>query len=56
MNVIDDNNNYGKMTLSNCTSKEKNTDRIIPTLLLTISCGLSFLGLTSLMSYTLIEP
>ena len=55
MNVTDDYNNitlnnytdelsdYDNMTLFKCTNKENNIDIIIPTLLLTISCGLSFL-------------
>ena len=41
---------------NNCTVKENNIDIIIPTLLLTIPCGLSFLCLMSLMLYTLIKP
>ena len=44
------------MTVSNCTNNENNIDTIIPTLLFTIPCGLSFLCLMSLMVYTLIEP
>ena len=39
-----------------CTNNEKNIDIIIPSLLLTIPCGLSFSCLTSLMVYTLIKP
>ena len=39
-----------------CTINKNNSDRNIPTLLLTIPCGLSFLGLISLMIYTLIKP
>ena len=35
---------------------ENNIHRIIPTLLLTIPCGLSFLCSMSLMVYTLIKP
>ena len=35
---------------------ENKIDIIIPTLLLTISCGLSFLCLLSLIVYTLIKP
>ena len=41
------------MTLSNCTNNENNIDIVIPTLLLTKPCGLSFL---CLMVYTLIKP
>ena len=44
------------MTLSNCTDNENNIDIIIPTILLTIPCGLSVLCLMSLMVYTLINP
>ena len=60
MNVTD----YYNMTIyyndslsinNNCTNNEKNMDIFIPTLLLTIPCGLSFLCLMSLMSYTLIK-
>ena len=41
---------------NNCTNNENIFDGIIPTLLLTIPCGLSFLYLMSLMVYTLIKP
>ena len=44
------------MTLSNCTNNENNIDIIIPTLLLTIPCGLSFSCLMGLLVYTLIKP
>ena len=47
---------YDNMTLSNCTNSENNFDIIIPTLLLTIPCGLSFFCLMSVMVYTLIKP
>ena len=40
---------------NNCTDNEFNIDTIIPTFL-TISCGLSFFCLMSLMVYTLIKP
>ena len=40
----------------NCTNSENDIDIIVPTLLLTISCGLSFLCLMSLMVYTLNKP
>ena len=52
-NVTSSNDN---MTLSNCTNNENNIDIIIPTLLFTIPCGLSFLCLMSLMVYTMIKP
>ena len=57
--TIDDYNNitdYDNMTTSNCTNSENDIDIIIPTLLFTIPCGLSFLCLLSLMVYTLIKP
>ena len=38
-----DNITSTNMTLSNCTYNEDNFDIIIPTLLLTIPCGLSFI-------------
>ena len=64
MNVTDDyiiitlNNytDYNNITFTNCTINENNIDIIIPTLLLTIPCGLSFLCLLSLMAYTFIKP
>ena len=49
LNITDD---YDIMTLANCTDKENNMDKIIPTLLLTIPCGLSISCLMSLMVYT----
>ena len=52
-NVTDD---YDNMTLCNCTNNENDIDIIIPALLFTIPCGLSFLCLISLMVYTLIKP
>ena len=39
-----------------CTINENFIDIIIPTLLLTVSCGLSFLWLMNLMVYTLMKP
>ena len=47
---------YDNMTLTNCTKNENNIDISIPTILLTIPCGLSFLCLISLMIYTLMKP
>ena len=52
VNVTDD---YDNMTLRNCTNTENNIVIIIPALLFTIPCGLSFLCLMSLMVYTLIK-
>ena len=46
---------YDNITLSNCTVKENNIDIFIPTLLLTVTCGLSILCFTSLVVYTLIK-
>ena len=40
----------------NCTINENNIDIIIPSVLLTIPCGLSFLCSMSLLVYTLIKP
>ena len=48
LNTTDDYNITDK-----CTIKENIIDIIIPTLLLTIPCGLSFLCLMSLIVYTL---
>ena len=47
---------YDNMTLTNCTHNENNIDKIIPTLPLTIPCGLSISCLVSLMVYTSIKP
>ena len=57
-NIVDD---YDKLTdynniTDNCTINENNIDMFIPSLLLTIPCGLSFLCLMSLMVYTIIKP
>ena len=52
-NVTSSNDN---MTLSNSTFNGNDIDIIIPTLLFTIPCGLSFLCLMNLMIYTLIKP
>ena len=41
---------------NNCTDNENIVDIIIPSLLPTIPCGLSFLSLMNLMGYTLIKP
>ena len=40
----------------NCTNNENNIDINIPSVLLTVPCGLSFLCMLSLMIYTLIKP
>ena len=57
--TIDDYKNitdYDNMTTSNCTDSENDIEIIIPALLFTIPCGLSFICLMSLMVYTLIKP
>ena len=41
---------------NNSTNNENNIDIIIPTILLTIPCGSSFLCSKSLMAYTLMKP
>ena len=55
-NVTDDYDNITDMSLSNCTNNENEIDIIIPTMLFTIPCRLSFLCLISLLVYTLINP
>ena len=52
-NITDD---YDNMSSCNCTDSENDIDIIIPALLFTIPCGLSFICLMSLMVYTLIKP
>ena len=57
INVTDyDNISSTNISLCNCTNNENDIDIIIPALLFTIPCGLSFLCLMSLMVYTLIKP
>ena len=51
-----DNFTTTNMSISNCTNTEKIIVIIIPSLLLTIPCGLSLLCMLSLMVYTLIKP
>ena len=53
LNITDD---YDNMTLTKCTDSENNIDIMIPFLLLTIPCGLSFLCLFSLMVFTSNKP
>ena len=50
-----DNNTSTNMKISNSTDSENDIDIIIPALLFTIPCGLSFLCLMSLIVYTLIK-
>ena len=51
INITDDNISEYDNTTNDC-----NFDIIIPALLFTIPCGLSFLCLISLIVYTLIKP
>ena len=45
--MIDDFNN--SLSINNCTTNDYNIDLNIPSLLITIPCGLSFLGLLNVM-------
>ena len=54
-NMTDDYNDSLSIN-NNCTLNENNIDIIIPTILPTKPCGLSFLCLMSLNVYTLIKP
>ena len=54
-NITEYNNMTDAYNNINCTNNENNIDIIIPVLLFTIPCGLSFLCLTSFMVYTLIK-
>ena len=56
MYVFNTTDDYDNMTSTNCTINENNIDILIPTLLKTIPCGLSFLCLLSLLVYTFIKP
>ena len=58
MNITNITNDYDKITEYDSTTDINicNIDIIIPALLFTIPCGLSFLCLISLMVYTLIKP
>ena len=55
-NYIDILNDYSNSSLSNCRDSEFIIDIIIPSLLLTKPCDLSFLCMLSLMVYTIIKP
>ena len=55
-NITDYDNITSTKTTSNCTDNENNIDIVIPALLFTIPCGLSFSCLISLMAYTLVKP
>ena len=54
-NISDDYDNITEYD-STTDTNDCNIDIIIPALLFTIPCDLSFLCLTSLMVYTLIKP
>ena len=56
LNTINDYDNNTDLNITeNCTINAKNVYIFIPTLLLTIPCGLSFLCSMSLMIFTLIK-
>ena len=54
-NITDDYDNITKYD-STTDTNDCNIDIIIPALLFSIPCGLSFICLMSLMVYTLIKP
>ena len=58
MNITSITNDYDNITEYDNTTdtNDCNIDIIIPALLFTIPCGISFLFLMSLMVYTLIKP
>ena len=61
MNIInitdlDNITDYDDKSSYNCTDSEYKIDIVIPALLFTNPCGLSFLCLISLMVYTIIKP
>ena len=58
MNITSITDDYDNITEYDKTTdtNDCNIDIIIPALLFTIPCGLSFLCLISLMVYTLIKP
>ena len=58
MNITNITNDYDNITEYDSTTdiNNCNIDIIIPALLFTIPCGLSFLCLISFMVYTLIKP
>ena len=58
MNITNNIDDYDNITEYDDTTDTNNCniDIIIPALLFTIPCGLSFLCLVSLMAYTLIKP
>ena len=52
LKLTDDDDNIS----TNCTNNESIVEKVIPNLLLRISCGISFLFVMSLMINTLIKP
>ena len=54
-NITDDHDNITEYD-NTIDTNDCNIDIIIPALLFTIPCGLSFICLISLMVYTLIKP
>ena len=48
-------NDFDNISICNCTNNEIDIDIIIPALLFTIPCGLSFICLMSLMVCTLVK-
>ena len=56
INVIEYDDMTNDYNNNNCTTNEKNFDRFILALLLTLPGGLSFLCLMSSMVFTLIKP
>ena len=58
MNITNITDDYDNITEYDNTTdiNDCNIDIIVPALLFTIPCGLSFLCLISLMVYTLIKP
>ena len=58
MNITNNTDDYDDITENDSTTdtNDCNFDIIIPAVLFTIPCGLSFLCLISLMVYTLVKP
>ena len=55
-NITDDYDNITDLIFTNkCTINENNFDKFMPSILLAIPCGLSFLCLMNLMVYTVIK-
>ena len=56
MYVLINTDDYDNISFTSCIDIENNFDIIIPTLILTTPCGLSFLSLMSLLTYTIFKP